>query len=116
MPEPKREWRLHCHRYAQNCCACGRVVEPMADCYLDVVSGHLVRHVECHEQAETRGKQHQEAMKRINAVIDQSSERVGARMREALASSGSYGADGTKPLYVGGYEPDPNEPEPEVTP
>lgn len=52
--KPKRDWRLHCSAHTQNCNQCGRAIVPWADCYFDVVSGHLVRHVACHEKAEAK--------------------------------------------------------------
>lgn len=51
----KRDWRLHCSAHAQNCNECGHVIAPWDDCYFDVMSGHIVRHVACHEKSEARG-------------------------------------------------------------
>lgn len=51
--QPRREWcGVFRHLYALNCNECGRVIAPGQGFYSDTVSGHLVRHVECHERAE----------------------------------------------------------------
>lgn len=47
----ERDWRLHCSPYVQACSQCGHSIERWADCYFDMTSGHLVRHVECHRKA-----------------------------------------------------------------
>jgi hypothetical protein len=39
-----------CNRIAENCEVCARVIEPGAERYQDWVSGHLRRHVACHEK------------------------------------------------------------------
>jgi len=52
--KPRRDWRLHVCNRAENCSECGRIIEPNTDRYVDLVSGHLVRHVECHRKAGSR--------------------------------------------------------------
>ncbi len=52
--KPRRNWFLHAINRGETCNECGRVIEPNADRYLDTVSGHLVRHVECHGKAEVQ--------------------------------------------------------------
>jgi hypothetical protein len=49
---PRRLWERMRNRVAENCEVCGRVIEPGAERYQDWVSGHLRRHVECHEREE----------------------------------------------------------------
>jgi hypothetical protein len=48
----KRHWIRTSKGFAENCNECGRIIEPRAERYADQVSGHLVRHVGCHEKAE----------------------------------------------------------------
>jgi hypothetical protein len=50
--KPRRVWERMFNQIAENCEQCGRIIEPGAERYQDWVSGHLRRHVECHEKAE----------------------------------------------------------------
>jgi hypothetical protein len=54
QPGPKRDWRLHATNHVRTCNECGRSIVAMEDHYADIVSGHLARHVGCHEAAEKR--------------------------------------------------------------
>jgi SpoVK/Ycf46/Vps4 family AAA+-type ATPase len=49
---PRRFWECMVNGIAENCEQCGRIIEPGAERYQDWVSGHLRRHVECHQRAE----------------------------------------------------------------
>ncbi len=52
----KRDWRLHVDLHGiQTCGECGRSIMPTTDFMRDQVSGHMNRHVECHERAEAKG-------------------------------------------------------------
>jgi len=53
-PPKPREWFLHTINRAETCNECGRVIESNVERYADQVSGHLRRHVECHEKAEAK--------------------------------------------------------------
>lgn len=54
-PARRRDWRLHVDLHGiQTCGECGRSIMPTTDFYRDQVSGHLNRHVECHERAESK--------------------------------------------------------------
>jgi hypothetical protein len=48
----RRVWRLTRDPHVANCSECGRAIEPGVESYVDCVSGHLMRHVECHRKAE----------------------------------------------------------------
>ena len=52
--KPRRVWERMFNQIAENCEQCGRIIEPGAERYQDWVSGHLRRHVECHEKAEAK--------------------------------------------------------------
>ncbi len=52
-----RNWRFAINRVAKNCECCGRLIEPYAPHYEDWVTGHLVRHADCHDRAEADGSE-----------------------------------------------------------
>lgn len=49
--KPVRIWHLLERGPAHNCHECGRIIIPDEARYFDEVSGHIARHVECHEKA-----------------------------------------------------------------
>lgn len=51
----KRDWRIWSSPLVQTCNECGRSTEPHQPYYVDQVSGHLVRHIECHHKASELG-------------------------------------------------------------
>lgn len=51
-PPARRDWREAASPYICTCNECGRVIVPNEQHFADQVSGHLVRHVECHQRAE----------------------------------------------------------------
>jgi hypothetical protein len=53
-PHRRRDWREAASPHTQTCNECGRSIMPHEQHYADQVSGHLVRHVACHEKAETQ--------------------------------------------------------------
>jgi hypothetical protein len=51
----QRDWQLTSEpKGFVTCGECGSSIEPRTDFYRDQVSGHLNRHVKCHEQAESK--------------------------------------------------------------
>lgn len=52
-PGSLRLWSRHNDGPAHNCHECGRIIVPGAPRWFDETSGHIARHVQCHERAES---------------------------------------------------------------
>jgi len=52
--KPRRIWQRVSVREVKTCNECGRTIEAKTPHYFDQASGHLVRHVECHQKAEAQ--------------------------------------------------------------